>query len=99
MSPPSQALSPTPPILDLQAMNITYSNYFRVSGSNEELILDFGVDGHFRTDHQSEPIHMTQRLVLSWNNAQRLLIALQQMLQQHHNAGNPNIHPPQKEQE
>ena len=65
MSPPSQALSPTPPILDLRALNIIYSNFFRVSGSSEELILDFGVDGHFRTGHQPEAIHLTQRLVLT----------------------------------
>jgi len=71
-------------------MNITYSNYFRVSGSSEELILDFGVDGHFRTDHQPEAIHLTKRLILTWNNAERLLIALQQMLPQHHKMATVN---------
>ncbi len=82
MSERPQPVSMPVPSLDLHAMKTTYSNYFRASRSAEEVILDFGVDGHHHTANGPEPIQMLQRLILPWSSAQQLFVALQQMLQQ-----------------
>lgn len=94
MSPRPQPTSKPVPTLDLHALTTTYSNYFRASGSADEVILDFGVDGHHHNANGPEPIQLLQRVALSWSNAQQLLLALQQLIQQrrHTQAGNPSDH-------
>ena len=66
-----------------------YTNYFRASGSAEELILDFGLDPHRHTDDAPEPAALHQRLVLTWNNARRLAVMLHELIQLHDKAHAP----------
>ncbi|HEY7314045.1 MAG TPA: hypothetical protein VH643_32140 [Gemmataceae bacterium] len=80
MPDPSQ--SATPP-LDAHALAVTYSNYFRTSAGDGEVILDFGLHAYHRDpDGRPEPIQLTNRLVLPWHTAHMLSRALLALLQQ-----------------
>lgn len=65
---------PEPP-LDLSRLHTTYTNWYRVTGTPEELILDFGLTNSLGviTD---EPIKVTERLVMNFFTAKRLLAHL-----------------------
>jgi hypothetical protein len=86
MSDQSQA---TTPAVDAHALMATYTNYFRASGSAEELILDFGLDAHRHIGDAAEPIVLLQRLVLTWGHAQRLARMLHDLLQRHEQTHGP----------
>ena len=60
----------------------TYSNFCRVTGTPEELVLDFGLNTQM-TPVPTEPIKLSHRLVLNYFTAKRLASALFQALQQH----------------
>jgi hypothetical protein len=89
--PPNASIIPgqvsLPP--DPRSLPATYTNYFRASGSAEELILDFGLDAHRHGGDDSEPIVMLQRLVLTWGHAQRLARMLHDLLQRHEQTHGP----------
>jgi hypothetical protein len=87
----SSSLAPTPGA-DARSLSPTYTNVFQASGSAEELILDFGLDAHRRTDAGSEPTVMLQRLVLTWGHARRLAVMLNNLIQLHDKNHGP--HPP-----
>ena len=53
-----------------------YANFFRVIGTPEELILDFGLDTRQVTPTGPEAVRVSQRLVMSFYTAKRLLNAL-----------------------
>ena len=63
------------PELDESRLNTTYTNWYRVTGTPEELILDFGLTSTLGvvTD---EPIKVTERLVMNFFTAKRLLAHL-----------------------
>ena len=66
---------------DAQALSV-YANFCRVTGTPEELIIDFGVNSQpFGT--QTEPIHVTQRVITNFFTAKRLLSVLQLTVQRH----------------
>ena len=90
---------PHPLALDRRNLTVTYANYHQASGTAEELVLDFGLHSGARTDSGPEPVALTQRLVLSWPTAQRLLHTLATLLQHHeaHHgplAPTPRLRPP-----
>ena len=59
-----------------------YANFCRVTGTPEELIIDFGLNSQpFGTVH--EPIEVKQRLVVNYFTAKRLLQALGLSVQRH----------------
>lgn len=60
----------------------SYANFCRVTGSPEELIVDFGLNsqGMNVTD---KPIEIKQRIVLNFFTAKRLLHALHLSIQNH----------------
>jgi hypothetical protein len=59
-----------------------YANFCRVNGTPEELIIDFGLNAQpFGTPAQ--PLKVTQRLVINYFTAKRLLAALQVSVQRH----------------
>jgi hypothetical protein len=59
-----------------------YANFCRVTGTPEELILDFGLNPqHFGTP--TEPIAITQRIVTNFFTAKRMLQALMMTIQRH----------------
>jgi hypothetical protein len=64
--------------VDIEHMVSTYANFFRVTGTPEELVLDFGLNTQqVSPSGAPEPVRLTQRLVLSFYTAKRLLNALQ----------------------
>lgn len=62
-----------------------YTNFARVTGSPEELILDFGLNPQ-PTGPQSQPITITRRLVMNYYTAKRLLGVLGMTVQRHEQA-------------
>src|SRR5437868_1703387 len=71
--------------VDTTAMSAAYANFCRVTGTPEELVLDFGLNTQM-TPQPSEPVKLTHRLVMNYFTAKRLLGALHMAVQQHENA-------------
>jgi hypothetical protein len=64
--------------VDTEHMVLTYANFFRVTGTPEELVLDFGLNTQQMTASGTpEAVRLNQRLVMSFYTAKRLLNALQ----------------------
>lgn len=59
-----------------------YSNFCRVVGTPEELIIDFGLNPQ-PVGIPTIPINISQRVVLNYATAKRMLLALQQTIQRH----------------
>lgn len=59
-----------------------YANFCRVTGTPEELIVDFGLNPQ-PFGVPTEPIAVNQRIVLNFFTAKRLLAALEMSLQRH----------------
>ena len=68
--------------VDETGIHATYANFVRVTGTPEELIVDFGLNKQVAGD-VADPIHLTQRLVLNFFTAKRLAVALQMAVQRH----------------
>jgi hypothetical protein len=68
--------------VDASSMSTHYANFARVTGTPEELVLDFGLNTAM-TPTQGEPVKLTHRLVLNYYTAKRLLMALGMAVQQH----------------
>jgi hypothetical protein len=68
--------------LDETGAATCYSNFCRVTGSPEELIIDFGLNTQtFGVPEQ--PIKVNQRLIINFFTAKRLLGALSMAIQRH----------------
>lgn len=85
-TPDLQAPAPTAPqfTVDSSSLSTVYANFCRVTGTPEELVLDFGLNTQMAPT-AGEPIKLTHRLVLNFYTAKRLLGALHMALQQHEN--------------
>jgi hypothetical protein len=59
-----------------------YANFCRVTGTPEELIIDFGLNSQ-PMGVPNEPIEVSQRLIINYFTAKRLLGALQMSVQRH----------------
>ncbi len=59
-----------------------YYNFVRVSGTPEEVILDFGLNPK-PLGMPDKPIKVAQKLVANYFTAKRLLLALQMTIQRH----------------
>ena len=66
---------------DRQAV-CSYANFCRVTGSPEELIIDFGLNAQ-PMGTNDQPVDVTQRIVLNFYTAKRLLHALHVSVQRH----------------
>ena len=77
-------------------LTTTYANFFRVAGTFEEMVLDFGFHSGFAGPHGPEPVPVTQRIILSFASAKRLLAALQAGVVRHEQAFGPVETDPQK---
>jgi len=62
-----------------------YANFCRVTGTPEELIVDFGLNPQ-PIGMPSEPVVITQRIVTNYYTAKRMLHALQLTIQRHEEA-------------
>lgn len=60
----------------------TYANFCRVTGSPEELSIDFGFNPQ-PVGVPTTPIRVTQRTIVNFFTAKRLLAALQMSVQRH----------------
>jgi len=69
--------------LNPAGLTTTYSNFFRVTGTFEELVLDFGLHTGAIMPNGPEPVKLSQRIVMSFPTAKRLLAALQVALGRH----------------
>ena len=87
-TPDTQSQAPVAPppqfSVDSSSLSTVYANFCRVTGTPEELVLDFGLNTQMAPT-AGEPIKLTHRLVLNFYTAKRLLGALHMALQQHEN--------------
>jgi hypothetical protein len=68
--------------VDANGMTSAYTNWYRVTGTPEELILDFGLNPQMG-QAPTEPIKLTNRLVMNFYTAKRLLNALHFAVNRH----------------
>lgn len=73
--------------IDERDMRTAYSNAFRVNGTAEEVMLDFGVNlVNPATQQQGQPeivFQVTERLIMNYYSAKRLAITLSQVIRRH----------------
>ena len=63
-------------------VSATYANFCRVTGTPEELIVDFGLNPQ-PIGIPTTPITVTNRIVTNFYTAKRMLLALQTTIQRH----------------
>lgn len=72
--------------VDAGGLAATYANFFRVTGTPEELVLDFGLNTQQTAPGGApEVVKLSHRLVLSFYTAKRLLGALQWAVNRYEN--------------
>ena len=71
-----------PIIVDDKNAHSTYANFCRVTGSAEELIIDFGLNAQ-PIGSTDQPVDVNHRIVLNFYTAKRLLHALHVSVQRH----------------
>ncbi len=69
-------------VVDASKAHACYANFCRVTGTPEELIIDFGLNSQ-PMGIPSEPIEVNERLVVNYFTAKRLAAALMMALQRH----------------
>ena len=79
---PAQAQQPRQRVVDASKATSLYSNFCRVTGTPEELIIDFGLNSQ-PMGVPTEPIEVTQRIIVNYFTAKRMLAALQMSLARH----------------
>ena len=68
--------------VDSSTLSTAYANFARLTGTPEELVVDFGLNTQM-TPNPHEPIKLSHRLVLDYYTAKRLLGVLHSAVQQH----------------
>ena len=83
-SDPSQGQPQQPAQFPVDTSNLStvYANFCRVTGTPEELVLDFGLNTQM-SPTPTEPIQLMHRLVVNFFTAKRLLHALSLSVQRH----------------
>lgn len=67
---------------DDSKVSATYANFCRVTGTPEELIIDFGLNPQ-PVGFPSNPIVINDRIVTNFYTAKRMMYALQATIQRH----------------
>jgi hypothetical protein len=67
---------------DDSRVTATYANFCRVTGTPEELIIDFGLNPQ-PVGLPTTPIVVSERIVTNFYTAKRMLFALQATIQRH----------------
>lgn len=81
-TPEGRKSEPNTVKLDTSRTHSAYANFCRVTGTPEELIIDFGLNTQpMGVPH--EPIEITERVVMNYFTAKRMMAALQMSLQRH----------------
>ena len=87
LSPPPPIAPPTPQIqVHDKHVAASYVNFCRVSGTPEELILDFGLNSNVPGAPEQEAIAAEQRVVLNYFTAKRLFQVLAMTVERHESA-------------
>ena len=76
---------PMPVPVDESHIVATYANFCRVTGTPEELIVDFGLNKQV-AGTSPETIQLTQRIIVNFFTAKRLAAALVMAVQWHEQA-------------
>jgi hypothetical protein len=73
-----------PPRLEVDDSKVvaSYANFCRVTGTPEEMIIDFGLTSQ-PFEVPTEPIAVSQRIITNFFTAKRMLYALQMSIQRH----------------
>ncbi len=79
---PQQGPQRTQVEIDDSKASATYANFCRVTGTPEELIIDFGVNSQ-PFGVPTHPIPVTQRIITNFYTAKRMLHALSLTIQRH----------------
>ena len=79
---PTGPVEPIPLLLDATRIRSTYTNFVRVTGTPEEVILDMGLNKQ-QPHGGTESVAVTDRIVLSFHTAKRLLNALRMSVLRH----------------
>jgi hypothetical protein len=91
MAPPAEETKAPAPAPQQQMVQVevddshvtaSYANFCRVTGSPEELIIDFGLNPQ-PVGVPKNPITVTQRVIVNYYTAKRLLHALSLSVQRH----------------
>jgi len=85
MADESQPSQPMPVPVDESHIVATYANFCRVTGTPEELIVDFGLNKQV-AGTSPETIQLTQRIIVNFFTAKRLAYALGMAVQRHEQA-------------
>jgi hypothetical protein len=67
---------------DVSKTTSNYANFCRLSGTPEELLIDFGLNLQ-PTSSTRQPVAVSQRIVTGWHTAKRLLRVLQLTVDRH----------------
>lgn len=83
-APPAEAQAQQPMQVQVNDENALalYANFCRVTGSPEELIIDFGLNPQ-PIGVPKDPIQVKQRIIVNFFTAKRLLAALQMSVARH----------------
>ena len=73
------------PKVDESKLMALYANFCRVTGTPEELIIDFGLNAQ-PFGPSEDPVVVTQRIVTNYYTAKRMLHALSLTVQRHEQA-------------
>lgn len=80
--------APTEIVLDDKKAHAAYANFARVTATPEEVIIDFALNPNPFSGGRQE-VQVSQRLVMNFYTAKRLLGALLQTLQRHEGTFGP----------
>jgi hypothetical protein len=80
--PPTPAPHLTQVEVDDSTTTSNYANFCRLSGTPEELLIDFGLNSQ-PASLTPQPVAVSQRIVTGWHTAKRLLHALQLTVDRH----------------
>ena len=81
----TQSAQPMPVPVDESHILATYANFCRVTGTPEELIVDFGLNKQVGGT-SPETIQLTQRIIVNFFTAKRLAAALAMAVARHEQA-------------
>jgi Protein of unknown function (DUF3467) len=83
--------------VNMASITTNYANFFRVvTGTVEEVMIDFGLHTGVVAQGNAEPINVTQRVVMSLPAAKRLLETLARSIAQHEQLFGPVETDPQR---
>lgn len=80
---PVEAAEPQRLELDESRLRSSYTNFVRVTGTAEEVLLDVGLNKQQPQGRAADTVEVTQRIVLSFFTAKRLLNALTMSVLRH----------------